>query len=94
MTTDKIYTIKELNEIKDKAKLPCCGTIDSNHIDGNCILGYIEFYTNFYPHGGGVFVEGLDGKQWVYFTCKRCHYKWALWKILGRLKEDYETQSR
>ena len=35
-----------------------------------------------YPHDGGIPVYGFHVKQWVYFTCRKCGYQWALWKLL------------
>lgn len=40
-------------------------------------LGAIEHY----DHEGGWTVEGFQRKQWLYKTCMRCGYQWALWKL-------------
>lgn len=37
-----------------------------------------------YPHEGGIPVSGFVGKQWVYFSCQKCGYDWALWKLLNK----------
>lgn len=34
-----------------------------------------------YPHSEGYPVEGFTEKQWLYKTCSKCRYDWALWKI-------------
>jgi hypothetical protein len=41
------------------------------------VLGYIENY----DHNGGWNVEGFQRKQWLYKTCRKCGYQWALWKL-------------
>ena len=41
-----------------------------------------------YDHQGGIEVEGFANKQWVYATCPKCGYSWALWKILQHYVED------
>ncbi len=78
---EKTYTFAELDAIRHKVKAPCHKTND-----GYCTLGAVEMY----EHDGGVFVEGEKEKQWVYFTCSRCGYQWALWKLLRRLEEGAE----
>jgi len=40
-------------------------------------LGAIEHY----DHDGGWNVEGFSEKQWLYKTCRKCGYQWALWKL-------------
>lgn len=40
-------------------------------------LGLIQCY----PHPSGWPVEGSDEKLWLYKTCARCGYQWALWKL-------------
>lgn len=34
-----------------------------------------------YDHDGGWPVEGFKEKQWLYVTCPKCGYQWALWKL-------------
>jgi hypothetical protein len=40
-----------------------------------------------YPHSGGWKVPGVagdpdeDGLYWLYITCPRCGYDWAIWKL-------------
>ena len=34
-----------------------------------------------YPHDGGWKVPGLNGLWWLYITCPRCGYEWAIWKL-------------
>ena len=34
-----------------------------------------------YPHDAGWTVDGVNGKQWLYIECPKCHYCWALWKL-------------
>lgn len=46
-------------------------------------LGPIEHY----DHSGGWVVAGFEKKQWLYKTCQKCMYQWALWK-LGVLREQ------
>ncbi|MFX0133349.1 MAG: hypothetical protein ACFFDN_06885 [Candidatus Hodarchaeota archaeon] len=76
---EKIWTFKELNELKKKIHCECWKKI--NH---DCILGDVEYY----EHDGGDFLEGLKEKQWIYFTCKRCNYQWSLHKILNRIERE------
>ncbi len=50
--------------------------------DKNCSycnghLGGIEYY----PHDGGWLVDGFSERQWLYKTCMKCGYQWALRKI-------------
>lgn len=40
-------------------------------------LGSVEFY----PHDGGWIVKDFKEKQWLYKTCPKCGYQWALWKL-------------
>lgn len=35
----------------------------------------------YYPHSGGWTVDGFKEKLWLYVTCIKCKYQWALWKI-------------
>jgi len=35
----------------------------------------------YYPHSDGWEVEGFLEKQWLYVTCPKCGYQWALWKL-------------
>lgn len=76
---EKIWTLAELEEVRNKVKAECWKKRDN----GICDLGEVEMY----EHSGGDFVEGHKEKQWIYFTCKTCKYQWALWKLLRRLKE-------
>lgn len=76
---EKTYTVEELQEIQQKGSEVChCWKTR----DKTCILKYIDMY----EHDGGVFVEGKKEKQWVYFTCSRCNYQWALHKVLHRIE--------
>lgn len=34
-----------------------------------------------YPHDGGWPVVGLQGLWWLYITCPKCGYEWAIWKL-------------
>ena len=34
-----------------------------------------------YDHDGGWSVQGYDRKQWLYVTCPKCCFDWALWKL-------------
>ncbi len=85
---EKIYTLQELEEIRKKVKAECYKSKFDKH--GNhapCLLGEVEMY----EHDGGVFVESFKEKQWVYFTCSRCKYQWALHKLLNRLERQTEV---
>lgn len=46
----------------------------------NCKLMSFENYN----HSGGDYLEGKKEKQWIYYTCQRCGYQWALWKVLAK----------
>lgn len=40
-----------------------------------------------YPHEGGVFVEGFEKKQWVYFIqTKPTRFEWSLWKAEKKIE--------
>jgi len=39
-----------------------------------------------YDHGSGISVKDYDKPQWVYMTCRKCHYQSALWKILNKFQ--------
>jgi len=43
----------------------------------NGSLGLIEHY----DHDGGWLVDGFEKKQWLYRTCFKCGYQWAIWKL-------------
>lgn len=75
------YSDKELRQIQeDGSKVcPCYKTRD-----GTCNLGAPEMY----EHDGGVYVEHIEKKQWVFFVCSRCKYQWAWWKIEQRLERE------
>ena len=75
---EKIWTHKELQEVKEKVKAECW-----KKRNGVCDLGEVEMY----EHDGGVRVKEIGEKQWVYFTCRRCGYQWALHKLLRKLEE-------
>ena len=34
-----------------------------------------------YPHSEGWTVQGFEEKQWLYVTCPKCGYDWAIWKL-------------
>ena len=34
-----------------------------------------------YDHDGGWRVLGFKERQWLYITCPKCSYQWALWKL-------------
>lgn len=34
-----------------------------------------------YPHSGGWPLEQFAEKEWLYVTCPKCKYQWALWKL-------------
>lgn len=49
-----------------------------------CWCGYTELHkqpVNGYPHEGGYDIEGEDERLWLYITCPKCDYDWALWKL-------------
>lgn len=35
----------------------------------------------FYEHDGGWWLTDFTKKQWLYITCPKCGYEWALWKL-------------
>lgn len=39
-----------------------------------------------YPHDGGL-SDGEGTKLWVYATCKKCNYQWAVWKLLKNVQK-------
>ena len=59
-----------LKEYEEMSKSEC-------HFCGGA-LGSIEFWG---PHSGGWKVWGFKEKQWLYRTCLKCKYQWALWKL-------------
>ncbi len=40
----------------------------------------------YYEHSGGLIVDGFAEKLWLYVTCTKCKYQWALRK-LGIMRE-------
>lgn len=64
--------MKSLNDIQEKLKeaKPKCKWC------GEELNSSIEYY----PHEGGVELEGFKNKQWLYVTCS-CGYQWALHKL-------------
>jgi hypothetical protein len=34
-----------------------------------------------YDHPAGWNVKGFQKPQWLYLTCSKCGYQWALWKL-------------
>lgn len=34
-----------------------------------------------YDHSGGWTLDGFKEKQWLYITCPKCDYQWALSKL-------------
>jgi len=52
--------------------------------DDKCSCGYVglsKLRIEHYDHDGGWPVEGFEEKQWLYVTCPKCGYQWALWKL-------------
>jgi hypothetical protein len=52
--------------------------------DDKCSCGYVglsKLRIEHYDHDGGWPVEGFKEKQWLYVTCPKCGYQWALWKL-------------
>lgn len=50
----------------------------------NCSCGFVglnKLKIEHYTHNGGWIVEGFQDKQWLYVTCPKCGYQWALWKL-------------
>ena len=41
-----------------------------------------------YDHDDGIVVPGKDVKQWVYFTCPKCQYQNAWWKLLRKVGDN------
>ena len=38
---------------------------------------------DYYEHNSGIAIkETFPKKAWVYFSCVKCGYQWALWKLL------------
>jgi hypothetical protein len=75
----KVYTYEELKEIRYQGSRFChC----HKTVDSPCNLGAVEMY----EHDGGEYVEGKKERQWLYFTCSRCNYQWALHKVLNSIK--------
>jgi len=71
-----VPTLGEIGERIEKAGVKCrwCETeIKAINIES-------------YPHEGGIEVNGYSKKQWVYFTCPKCDYQWALHKLLNQIK--------
>lgn len=49
-----------------------------------CTCGYDSLKNlpiEYYPHDGGWLVQNFKEKQWLFVTCPRCEYQWALWKL-------------
>jgi len=46
-----------------------------------------------YDHDGGWKVEGFTLKQWLYVSCPKCNYDWAIWKFgISRSMGDNPTE--
>lgn len=43
--------------------------------------GLKSLHIEHYPHGAGWPVQGFPELQWLYVTCPKCKYEWALWKL-------------
>ena len=63
-----------------KAKITCFGKL-------NFCETPINSDPKMYDHDGGVFIEGHEKKQWVYFECPRCNYQTSLVKILNKYQK-------
>jgi len=56
--------------------------ITRDECDGGCgFKGLKGLPIEHYDHDGGWPVEGFKEKQWLYVTCPKCGYQWALWKL-------------
>ena len=49
----------------------------------------------YYAHPGGWEVEGFPTLLWLYVTCPKCNYDWALWKLgisrpVGKIIDKWE----
>lgn len=38
-------------------------------------------FKHYGPHSGGWTLRGYEEKRWVYVTCPKCGYDWAIWKL-------------
>ena len=50
----------------------------------DCRCGFIgldKLPIECHVHSGGWEVDGFLLKQWLYVTCPKCEYQWALWKL-------------
>lgn len=43
-----------------------------------------------YPHGDGWKTD--IGKVWIYVTCPKCGYQWAIWKLGVSREHNFETR--
>lgn len=87
MGTEEVQEAISLGEISDKidrAEIRC------HFCEARLLGSAVESY----GHDGGIEVVGFREKQWVYVHCVKCHYDWALWKILGDIQEGLSRVRR
>ncbi len=66
-----------LEDYKNLITIPLCQWCNSKNETIVLTNEPIEHY----DHSGGWTVDGLKGKQWLYITCPKCEYQWALSKL-------------
>lgn len=55
----------------------------------NCGHNIMPSHMEAYPHSGGLPIKDYKLRQWIYFKCPVCQYKYALWKLLTAEDRDY-----
>lgn len=61
--------MRTLEDIKDQIEHAKCRWCNTNFDFNNAEM---------YDHSGGLEIEGLDKRQWVFVHCPKCRYDWAI----------------
>lgn len=84
MTEDPIINLDQLENWIDEARIKCdCTPYGPDGYSKNILNNPFEYYS----HDGGHVVMGL-GRVWLYVTCRKCGYQWALWKLINRARQQ------
>lgn len=63
----------ELEEYYKQIKIDTCKWCDYSPLSSETIKCY--------EHEGGWIVDGFTKRMWLFITCPKCDYEWALWKL-------------
>lgn len=65
--------IQTLAQIKRQIKKDRCEWCNYSPLSSEVI--------KFYEHTGGWMIDGIKKRVWLFITCPKCDYEWALWKL-------------